>query len=113
MYAMYVYKTTSRFTSECKHKLIKLLAFRSAQRYSPNEKQPISLFAQFWKFSKFKPMKEKTDVTPIIAKEKSDRIAKSEKTFLISFDFLNSFFIAYIISMMRIDFLMANTCVHN
>ena len=58
--------------------------------------------------------KKKIDVTlilSIIAKEKFDRIAKSEKLFWF-FTTLIAFVIAYIISKMRTGFLMANTCVH-
>ena len=72
-------KTTSKFTSACKYKLIKLLTFTFDQRYSPSETQPINLFTEFWKSSSFKPIKKKVGVTlilSIIAKEKSDQIAK-------------------------------------
>ena len=58
---------------------------------------------------------EKIDLTlilSIIAKEKSDQIPKSEKHFWF-FTTLIVFVIAYVISMMRTGFLMANTCVHN
>ena len=54
------------------------------------------------------------DITLILsinAKEKSDRIAKSEKRFWF-FTALIAVVIAYIVSMMRTGFLMANTCVH-
>ena len=65
--------------------------------------------------SKKKKKKEKIDLTlilSIIAKEKSDEIPKSEKHFWF-FTTLIVFVIAYVISMMRTGFLMANTCVHN
>ena len=114
MYVIYIYKTASRFTSARKYKLIKLLKFIFARRYSPSEKQPINLFTQFWKISDFKPIIKKIDVTlilSIIAKEKSDRIAKSEKLFWFHTTLI-AFVIVYIISMMNTGFLKANTCVH-
>ena len=113
MYLMYVYKTTSRFTFVLKYKLIILLTFIFARRHSPSKKQPINLFTQFWKFTDFKPIKKKIDVTlilSIIAKEKSERIAKSEKLFWF-LTILIAFVIAYIFSIMRAGFSMANTCV--
>ena len=54
-------------------------------------------------FTDFKPIKKKLDVTlilSIIAKEKSDPIAKSEKCFWFLMTFI-AFVIAYIISMMQ------------
>ena len=88
---MYVYKTTSKFTSARKYTLIKLLTFIFAQRYSPSKKQPINL-TQFWKLSNFKPIKRKkinvTLILSIIAKEKTDQIEKSEKKkYLASYNF--------------------------
>ena len=91
-----------------------MLTFTFVRRYSPSKKQPINLFTQFRKFSESNPLKNEIDVTlilSIIAKEKSDQIAKSEKLFwflkaLIASD------VAYITSMMRTGFLMANMCVH-
>ena len=47
----------------------------------------------------------------VIAKKKSDQIAKSEKRFSF-LTTLIAFVIAYIISVMRTGFLMADTCVH-
>ena len=80
MYVIYVYKNNFKiyFCMQI-YKLIKLLTFTFDQRYSPSETQPINLFTEFWKFSNFKPIKKKVGVTlilPIIAKEKSDQIAK-------------------------------------
>ena len=114
MYVMYVYKTTLRFTSACKCKLIKLPTFNFAWRNLPSEKQSIKFFTQYWKFINFKPLKKKIEVTlilSIIAKEKSDLIAKSEKLlwFLTT---LIAFVIAYIVSMMWTGFLIANMYVH-
>ena len=43
---MYVYRTTSSFTSVCKYKPMKLLTFIFAQRYLSSEKQPFNLFTQ-------------------------------------------------------------------
>ena len=72
-------------------------------------------FATLNRSKKKKKRKEKIDLTlilSIIAKEKSDQIPKSEKHFWF-FTTLIVFVIAYVISMMRTGFLMANTCVHN
>ena len=58
-------------------------------------------------FTDFKPIKKKLDVTlilSVIAKEKSDPIAKSEKCFWFLVTFI-AFVIAYIISMMQTGFL--------
>ena len=58
-------------------------------------------------FTDFKPIKKKLDITlslSIIAKEKSDPIAKSEKRFWFLMTFI-AFVIAYIISMMQTGFL--------
>ena len=41
----------ARFTSAHKYKLIKLLTFTFAWRYSPSKKHPVNLFTWFWKFS--------------------------------------------------------------
>ena len=103
---MYVYKTTSRFTSACKHKLIKLLTFIFAWRYSCSKKQPFNLFTEFKKFSDCKPVKKKIDLTlisSIIATEQSDWIAKSEKLFRFLTTLID-FVLAYIISMMQTTF---------
>ena len=120
---MYVYKTTSRFTSTRKYKLIRLLSFIFTRRYSPSEKQASNLFTQFRKFSNFKPIKKKTKnkkkpqktngvtlILSIYCKGKISSNSKIRKMFLVSYDF--AFVIAYIISMMRTGFLMANTFVH-
>ena len=56
---IYVYKTTSRFASACKYKLIQLLTFIFAQRYLPRKKQPINLLTQSSKFSNFSPVKNR------------------------------------------------------
>ena len=93
---------------------MKLLTFKFGWRYSPSEKQPVNLFTQFWKFIDFEPITKKIDVTlilSIIAKEKFDRIAKSEQLFWFLMT-LTALVIAYVISMMQTGFLMANTCVH-
>ena len=77
--------------------IIKLLTFIFARRYSPSEKKPINSFTQLWNFSDFKP-KNKIDITlilSIIAKEKSDRTAKSENLFWF-LTTLTAFVIAYI-----------------
>ena len=46
MYVMYIYKTTSRFTSACKYKLTKLITFIFPQRYSPSKKNSLLTFSQ-------------------------------------------------------------------
>ena len=51
-------------------------------------------------------------ILSIIAKEKSDREAKSEKLFGLLTTSI-TFVAAYIISLIRRGFLMAHTCVHN
>ena len=57
--------------------------------------------------------RNKTDVTlilSVITKEKSDHLPKSEKRFWF-LTTLIAFIIAYVISIMRTDFSMANKCV--
>ena len=39
---MYIYKTTSKFTSARKYKLVKLLTFIFAQRYSPSNSESLA-----------------------------------------------------------------------
>ena len=114
MHLMYVYQRTSRFTSARIYNLIKLPILIFAWTYLSSEKQSINLFTQFIKLSDFKPIKIKkwtlTLILSIIAKEKSDWIAKSEKLFWFLKTWI-AFVIGYIISMMRTGFPLANTCI--
>ena len=104
---MYIYKTTSKFTSARKYKLIKLLTFIFAQRYSPSNSESLATL------NRSKKIRKKINVTLILstfAKEKSDRMARSEKLFWL-LTTLIAFVIACIISVIE-GSMMANTCVH-
>ena len=86
--------------------------FIFARRCLPSEKQPINLLTQSESFATLNRSKKKkidvTQILSIIAKEKSDRIPKSEKRFWF-FTTLIAFVIAYVISVMLAGFLRANT----
>ena len=104
---MYVYKTISKLTSARKCELIKLLTFIFAQRYSSSNSESSATLNQSKKQKKKKINAILTLST--FTKEKSDRIAKSEKLFWL-LTTLIAFVIACIISMMKRS-MMANSCV--
>ena len=91
MYVMYVYKTTSRFTSACKYNLIKLLTFIFARRYLSSQKQPPLTLSYNSESLETLNQSKKNDVTlifSIIAKENSDQIRKNRKIRKNFFGFL-------------------------
>ena len=70
------------FTKQLQGLLLHTSAYNFARRYLPIKKLCINIFTQFWKFSKFNPVKKKKKkinaavVLYITAKEKSDQIEK-------------------------------------
>ena len=112
--------TKYMFTKQLQGLLLHTSAYNFARRYLPIKKLPINIFTQFWKFSKFNPVKKKKKdwccsgfIYYCKGKIWSNRkIVKLE----IFFWFLMSLIplaVAYIISVMWTGFLMANMCPHN